>query len=478
MQKRSLLTLGFILLLVPGVSAQTISYSDQVNFYHPTISGETGLFTGIVGETLRQGDWSFGIYWNDYDYLLAPAEEVRPPNRRPNTDMDVDDNRLSLSFGYGLTDRWELVASIPYVQIENNAGDLAGFFDGQLHIGKFDESGLGKLHVGTKFGLLDPATTDSRLALSLFVDLGTVADEDLFSDSMDYGLGLHWNSGIWSFGARYKLVGERDSNLCAPGIPLTDPDAIAFCSLATEVDLPNEILVDLGLNVPVGFWPITNWITEVNGIFYNGGDLEPDNPIYLVTGLRHWFGESGWAFNAAVRANIPMWTSDNNSCPIGGLLGLTYAPLRLAAAVPLLPPIPPPAPIIDAPLPPPPPPIVVQPPPAPETIRTDEINFEPGSARLTNIAKAILDDVALRMRENPRATAYVTGYTDDRENTGPNRDLDRRRGQAVRDYLVSRHNIDSSRIVVEGGGVSTVGDNRTAEGRLRNRRVQIRLVIP
>ena len=473
------MTLGFILLLVPGVSAQTVSYADQVNFYHPTASGETGLFTGIVGETLRQGDWSFSIYWNDYDYLLAPAEEFRPPNRRPNRDMDVDDNRLSLSFGYGLTDRWEIVASLPYVMIENNAGDLAGFLDGQLRIGKFDDSGLGKLHVGTKFGLIDPAASDSRLALSLFADFGGVADEELFNQSTDFGAGLHWNSGVWSAGLRYKLVGERDDNLCAAGIPLTDPDTIAFCNLVTEVDLPNEILVDLGLNVPLGWWAYTNWITEINAIFYNGGDIEPDNPIYLVTGLRHFFGESGWALNAAVRANIPMWTSDNKSCPIGGLLGLTYAPLRLAPPpAPLLPPPPPPAPIIEAPPLPPPPPVVEQPPPPPQTIRTDEINFEPGSARLTNIAKAILDDVALRMRENPRATAYVTGYTDDRENTGPNRDLDRRRAQAARDYLVSRHNIDPSRIVVEGGGVSTVGDNRTAEGRLRNRRVQIRLVIP
>ena len=112
------------------------------------------------------------------------------------------------------------------------------------------------------------------------------------------------------------------------------------------------------------------------------------------------------------------------------------------------------------------------------TIRTDEINFEPGSARLTNIAKAILDDVALRMRQEPDATIVVTGYTDNRENTGPNRDLDRRRAEAVRDYLVSRHGIDPSRITVQAGGVSTVGDNTTAEGRLRNRRVQIRMTIP
>jgi outer membrane protein OmpA-like peptidoglycan-associated protein len=121
----------------------------------------------------------------------------------------------------------------------------------------------------------------------------------------------------------------------------------------------------------------------------------------------------------------------------------------------------------------------VTPPRVPQLLRTDEIHFEPGSARLTNIAKAILDDVALRMKQEPTSTALVIGYTDDRENTGPNRDLDRRRAEAVRDYLVSRHGIDPARITVEGRDArEPIADNATAEGRLRNRRVVIELRLP
>jgi outer membrane protein OmpA-like peptidoglycan-associated protein len=121
----------------------------------------------------------------------------------------------------------------------------------------------------------------------------------------------------------------------------------------------------------------------------------------------------------------------------------------------------------------------VTPPHQPQELRTDEIHFEPGSARLTNIAKAILDDVALRMKQEPSSTAVVIGYTDDREATGPQADLDRRRAEAVRDYLVTRHGIDPARISVEGRDArEPVADNSTAEGRLRNRRVVIRLIIP
>ena len=83
------------------------------------------------------------------------------------------------------------------------------------------------------------------------------------------------------------------------------------------------------------------------------------------------------------------------------------------------------------------------------------------------------------MKQEPASTAVVIGYTDDKEATGANSDLDRRRAEAVKDYLVSRHGIDPSRITVEGhDGQEAVGDNTTAEGRLKNRRVVIRLILP
>lgn len=442
-----------------------ISYGDQVRLMAPTVTGESGLFTGILGETMRQGDWSFSVYWNNYDYLAAPAPELRPPSRRDYRDMDINEDRVSLSIGYGLTDRWEVVASIPYIMLENNAGDLAGYVNGYPYVGAFEDDGIGNLHIGTKFGLLDPAATDSRLALSLFVDVPTGDDDaGIATGNADFGAGLHWNRGIWSFGGQYRVTGDRDG------------DDTPFGN--SNFDVADEVRLDAGLNIPLSFWSTTNWVNEINTIFYTGGDREPDEIVYLVTGLRHWFGDSGWALSAAVRANATMWADgDNGSCPIGGLLGLSFLPLALTPP----PPPPAPAPVIvpppPAPVAPPPPPVVAA--PEPTELRVDEIHFEPGSARLTNIAKAILDDVALRMRQESAATAVVIGYTDNRENTGSNNDLDRRRAEAVRDYLVSRHGIDPSRITVEARGTQNpVGDNSTAEGRLRNRRVEIRLMLP
>jgi hypothetical protein len=112
------------------------------------------------------------------------------------------------------------------------------------------------------------------------------------------------------------------------------------------------------------------------------------------------------------------------------------------------PPPPPPAPpeAPPAPMPPPAPP-VVEPPPPPAPI-TDTIDFDRGSARVTNIAKARLDAVALRLRENPRATVVITGYPDN--GTGARREsLARQRAENAKAYLVDRHGIEASRITTQ-----------------------------
>jgi len=57
----------------------------------------------------------------------------------------------------------------------------------------------------------------------------------------------------------------------------------------------------------------------------------------------------------------------------------------------------------------------------------------------------------------------VTGYAAAGESAEGDNDLDRRRAEAVRDYLVSRHKIDPERISVESGGTKDEkGNNMVA----------------
>lgn len=477
---RLLFPLLCFVILVPTVMAQdatmgTITREDQLRFFAPTHSGQTGLFDTVTADTLRQGTWSFGVYFNDWDLTAGEAEDFAPDSARDYEDMSYDLYRLSASIGVGLTDRWEVSAMVPWDRIVSNGGDRAGFINGFLHQGEFTETGLGAIRLATKFGLT-PTDAPTRFGLLGFVDLPTGDDDSgIATGGTDFGIGAALTRGMGSASLTYVARGDREDDGAA-GVG--------------DVSIANEFHLDAGLNIPLSRFGTTNWINEINTVFYTGGDRTPDAPIFLVSGIRHWFGTSGWALNAGARWNVAKFLDDNDECRftelddcgLSGLVGLTFAPLAFAPALPP----PAPAPVEVPPPPPAPAPVTVptpEPPVAtprqPQEIRTDEIHFESGSARLTNIAKAILDEVALRMKQEPTATALVIGYTDDRENTGANRDLDRRRAEAVRDYLVSRHGIDPSRITVEGRGTQdAVGDNTTAEGRLRNRRVVIRLTLP
>jgi outer membrane protein OmpA-like peptidoglycan-associated protein len=100
--------------------------------------------------------------------------------------------------------------------------------------------------------------------------------------------------------------------------------------------------------------------------------------------------------------------------------------------------------------------------------------FAANSARVDNRCKATLDEVALRMKSEAEWRSLVIGYTDSSGSAAANQKMSERRAQAVKDYLVTRHGIDPSRITVEGrGSADPVGDNTTAAGRAENRRAEI-----
>jgi len=100
--------------------------------------------------------------------------------------------------------------------------------------------------------------------------------------------------------------------------------------------------------------------------------------------------------------------------------------------------------------------------------------FASGKSELLPAAQLKLNSVAdALMQQDPDSKMVVEGHTDSQGGEAYNQDLSQRRAQAVRDYLVSR-GVASDRVTSQGFGPSrSIADNKSAEGRANNRRVEI-----
>jgi outer membrane protein OmpA-like peptidoglycan-associated protein len=100
--------------------------------------------------------------------------------------------------------------------------------------------------------------------------------------------------------------------------------------------------------------------------------------------------------------------------------------------------------------------------------------FESGKSELLPAAQVKLNDVAKALTEvDPLSKIVVEGHTDSQGGADFNQLLSQRRAQSVLDYLVS-HGVAADRITAQGLGLSRpIADNKSAEGRANNRRVEL-----
>jgi outer membrane protein OmpA-like peptidoglycan-associated protein len=100
------------------------------------------------------------------------------------------------------------------------------------------------------------------------------------------------------------------------------------------------------------------------------------------------------------------------------------------------------------------------------------VYFDTNKATIKKVSFPLLDEVAQALKDNPTLKIEVQGHTDSQGNDKFNLKLSQNRASSVRTYLI-KAGVAAERMTAKGYGENVmIADNRTAEGRAQNRRVE------
>jgi outer membrane protein OmpA-like peptidoglycan-associated protein len=101
------------------------------------------------------------------------------------------------------------------------------------------------------------------------------------------------------------------------------------------------------------------------------------------------------------------------------------------------------------------------------------INFDTGKSTIKPESKAIINQIVEMMKANPDLKVSVEGHTDNVGNPKSNKTLSDERAKAVVAAIVAQ-GVDGKRLSAAGHGQDKpIVDNKTEEGRAKNRRVEL-----
>jgi outer membrane protein OmpA-like peptidoglycan-associated protein len=483
----------------------------------PSYEGTTGLFHMPTAYTLPKGRFSFQLF-------------------RDNLDRDPKDEDISIhgvSLGYGISNRLELYGNFGLQnRLDADALFQPGYVNDYPFVSTPWETGRGDIKVGLKYGFLNDYRGDGLgLALRAFVKIPT-ADEDLglgtgkvswggdliLSKSLDAKADIHASIG-------YQVNGDPDGVNLANALKLAAGLNIPACTwLQLQAEImktkygdsdfdqtnPLDFVVgpvlwikpglfirpaiswnlnfdDRGLNssskswtgrhISIGYYPgwgcreiavpapppppppanreptvsceierTTLLPGESSRVRAIASDADGDALTYTWTATAGRISGTGATVNfestgmtPPASATVRVHVSDGR----GGDAEAT-CPVRMNA---------------------------------PEVRRSEAVSCTAGGfprnlARLNNVDKACLDDVATRLKGDPRSRVIVVGHADAGERMPEV--LARRRAEAVRNYLVKERGVEESRITVRSAAATKPLDTgKDAAARARNRRVEI-----
>ncbi len=463
--------------LLLAAAASLLLSADAFAQTSPTLSGPTGLIETPNAETLLPGRFSIGASGSLWGLTAAPSLGYGP---LPSDPLRYQLSRFGLTVAYGLSPGLEGFVDFGALHYKADSRAWSGNINGRDVSGGFDRNETDKVRLGMKWVLnpRDPVRIAALLGVAFPTGGGTGDASSFSTGRTDWGFGFSFNYEWFTLGTIYAVKSNFGTSGAYYGTTLVG------------AAVPNEWTWSAGGSIPIVPGTLRG-IVEANRHFFYGGESNGKAYSEALLGARVALGrESGFSFTGAARVNIDEWSKyGSNPSPWGGVIQIAWMPQPPTPARPVVqaaqPEATPTAPV------PPPPPAPVAPAPAeaapaagaaapmaattpavkPVTKTTDEILYDAAKSRLTNIAKAILDGVALRLKNNLAATCTITGYADPSEK-GDRAALAKARAEAAKDYLVKRHGIDAGRITVAGG------EGALAPDATRNRRAVVTVTFP
>jgi OOP family OmpA-OmpF porin len=273
----------------------------------------------------------------------------------------------------------------------------------------------------------------------------------------------YFDLGAFSFDYRGNLGGTAVGEVDYKGVAL---------DLVTELPFTERFSFFTRLGVQY-----TKAVTEYSGTLYTRRTIE-DKGIggRVGLGLEYKFTEA-----LALRGEVERNRIDDGIRQKANVdlysLGLVYKLGRPAYAPVVY--TPPPEPVVVAPAPAPEPAPAPAPAPVPVSEKVSfaaEALFDFDKSVVKPEGKAALDDLLAKLQGMNTEVMVTVGHTDSVGSDQYNQALSMRRAEAVKAYIVSK-GVDASRVYTEGKGeTQPVADNKTAEGRAKNRRVTVEVV--
>lgn len=102
-----------------------------------------------------------------------------------------------------------------------------------------------------------------------------------------------------------------------------------------------------------------------------------------------------------------------------------------------------------------------------------DVLFDFDKADIRPDAQKALQQLGTVIKGYPKGSAMLIGHTDSKGDDQYNQKLSERRAESVRQWLMSREQVDGARLKTTGEGERRpVGDNNTDKGRQKNRRLE------